>query len=445
MEGGKGDDSYVVDGGDQVIEYAGEGIDSVTASVSHALFENVEHLTLVGLAETGAGNGLANRIRGNDLANTLIGHGGNDSLYGGGGNDWVDGGADNDLVYGGDGDDQLFGNVGDDRLFGDAGEDGLAGGEGNDTLDGGAGADQMGGRQGDDTYVVDDAGDQVVEFDNEGIDSVRASIDYTLTANVEKLTLTGTGELTGTGNGLANTIVGNAAANKLYGLGGNDTITGGSGNDLLDGGEGIDRLSGGLGDDQYFVDNSADIVSEGLDAGDDAVFSTASFTLGANVERLFLLGSADLNGTGGVGANLIVGNDGANRLAGGLGNDDLFGGGGADLLIGDSGADRLWGGSEADRFFFAKVADANGDRIEDFEAGDKIDLSAIDANTLLRSDQAFTFIGDAGFSGKAGQLRSVVVGEDISEVSGDVNGDGVADFVITVVTSKPLDFGDFIL
>jgi Ca2+-binding RTX toxin-like protein len=303
----------------------------------------------------------------------------------------------------------------------------------------------MGGRQGDDTYVVDDAGDEVVEFDNEGIDTVRASVSYTLTANVEKLTLTGTGALTGTGNNLANTILGNAAANKLYGLGGNDTITGGDGNDTIDGGEGIDRMSGGFGDDTYYVDNILDVVGEGVGAGYDTILSTVSFTMGANVERLVLLGNANINGTGGSGNDLIIGNDGANRLAGGIGNDDLFGGAGQDVLVGDAGLDRMWGGSEADRFFFARVADANGDRIEDFEAGDKIDLSVIDANTLLRADQAFTFIGDVAFSGQAGQLRAVRLDEDFSEVSGDINGDGIADFVITVQSANTLNAADFIL
>ncbi len=445
LEGGEGDDSYVIDGNDQVLENEGEGIDSVASSVSHALFENVEHLTLTGdVAETGAGNDLDNRIRGNDIGNTLIGHGGNDSLYGAGGNDWMDGGADNDLLFGGEGGDNLFGNVGDDKLYGDAGDDGLAGSDGNDLLDGGLGADALGGGKGNDIYVVDDIGDTVQEFEGEGLDTVKSGISYTLGANVENLVLTGTAELIGKGNGLANSITGNAAVNYLYGFGGNDTLNGASGNDLLDGGTGIDLMIGGLGDDIYLVDDSADVIAERASSGFDEVLSTASYKLALNLERLVLIGEAAIDGTGNAGDNQIIGNDQANRLTGGLGLDDLFGGLGSDTLVGDAGEDQLWGGAHADRFFFAKAADANGDRIEDFEAGDKIDLSAIDASSLSRLDQAFTFIGDGAFSGKAGQLRAVQGDEGFLNVSGDINGDGVADFVLHV-RAGALTGADFIL
>ncbi|MBW2415532.1 MAG: hypothetical protein JRG76_13585, partial [Deltaproteobacteria bacterium] len=129
----------------------------------------------------------------------------------------------------GSGDDLIVGESGDNVLEANAGTDTLFGEGGNDTLDGGSGADAMTGGTGDDTYFVDDAGDTVSELAAEGTDTVIASVDYTLTANVENLELTGA--VDGTGNDLANVITGSADANVLSGAGGDDTIEGGTGTD----------------------------------------------------------------------------------------------------------------------------------------------------------------------------------------------------------------------
>jgi serralysin len=102
-------------------------------------------------------------------------------------------------------------------------------------------------------------------------------------------------------------------------------------------------------------------------------------------------------------------------LYGGSGNDFLKGGAGADYLVGGSGADLMFGGTGPDRFVFTSTADStlfNPDKIADFSAaeGDRIDVAAIDANVFAAGDQAFTYIGGAGFGGVAGELQRIAVG-----------------------------------
>jgi len=135
------------------------------------------------------------------------------------------------------------GNHLDNVLVGNSGANVLTGGRGNDILDGGAGFDRMLGGAGNDTYVVDNVRDVVMETANEGVDVVRSSVTYALGANVENLTLTGTAASNGTGNCLNNRLTGNSV---------NNVLNGGHGNDVLDGGAGADKLTGGKGAD-YFV------------------------------------------------------------------------------------------------------------------------------------------------------------------------------------------------
>jgi len=114
----------------------------------------------------------------------------------------------------------------------------------------------MRGGAGDDTYVVDNAGDRVVESAGGGYDRVNSSVSFTLASNVERLVLTGTGSITGKGNALDNTIYGNGGSNILVGLDGNDAISAGAGNDSLYGGDGNDRLTGGAGSDRFYFDTA---------------------------------------------------------------------------------------------------------------------------------------------------------------------------------------------
>jgi Ca2+-binding RTX toxin-like protein len=219
-----------------------------------------------------------------------------------------------DRIFGGAEADQILGLEGNDRLYGMAGNDVIYGGPGDDVMIGGAG---------DDTYDVDSGGDVAAELPGEGIDRVRASVSHHLGANIEILILTGSADLAGTGNALANTIVGTAGANLLNGAAGDDVLIGGAGNDV------------------YEVDSTRDRVMEAAGEGDDRVRSSASYALGANIETLILTGTADLNGFGNGMANTIVGTAGANVLNGGAGNDVLIGGAGNDVYDVDSFEDRV--------------------------------------------------------------------------------------------------------
>jgi len=173
----------------------------------------------------------------------------NDYLQSANGIDTMAGGKGNAL------DNIIIGNSGNNILDGQAGDDSLYGGSGNDLLDGGSGADILIGGTGNDAYVVDNACDVVIEKANEGADTVQSGISYTLGSNVENLTLTGNGDLNGTGNALNNILIGN------------------NGDNILDGGVGADTMSGGLGNDTYLVDNIGDVVNENINEGIDMVQS----------------------------------------------------------------------------------------------------------------------------------------------------------------------------
>jgi Ca2+-binding RTX toxin-like protein len=252
------------------------------------------------------------------------------------------------ILTGTAGNDVLTGGRGDDVLSGLSGNDQLMGRPGDDFLDGGTGSDTMQGGPGNDTYLVDSTGDAIKENANEGIDTVQASVTYTLGVNLENLTLTGTAVINGTGNMLNNALVGNSANNRLIGGGGNDRI---------DGGAGSDTMLGGTGNDTFIVNQAGEVVTENFNEGMDTVESGISYTLGSNVENLTLTGTAHINGTGNVLNNILTGNSGNNVLDGGAandtmdgaaGNDSLFGGSAEDLLLGGLGDDALAGGSGND-------------------------------------------------------------------------------------------------
>src|SRR5207253_1494219 len=231
-------------------------------------------------------------------------------------------------------------------------------------------------------------------------DKVIASVSYALAANVEDLLLVGAA-LNGTGNELANVITGNGLDNGLVGGAGNDTLYGMAGNDVLDGGTGTDTMVGGTGNDFYVVDTAGDQVTELAGQGTDTVSSAISYTLGANVENLILTGSA-LDGTGNGLDNVLTGNGLSNHLNGGAGNDRIAGGGGYDYLSGGTGND-VFVAEITDGKIASKSGPISVDMILDFQDGDKIDLSGIDANANQAGFQSFTWVGQAAGKG-AGEL-----------------------------------------
>ncbi len=332
--------------------------------------------------------------------------------------------AANETAIGTAGQDDLRGNGGNDNLIGLAEDDLLDGGAGADTLNGGAGNDSMTGGAGNDTYLVDAAGDVVTEGLGAGIDTVQSSINYTLGANLENLTLTGAA-ISGTGNGLNNVLTGTAAANALsgdagndtlIGAGGNDSLAGGAGNDSLDGGTGNDSMNGGAGNDVYVVDSAADVVSEVGGTGTDTVQSSVTHTLLAGFENLTLTGGAanNINGTGNAVANVMIGNGGNNVLLGAGGNDTLDGGAGNDLLDGGANNDSLDGGAGADTL----TGGAGSDILNGGAGADRlIGGAGLDVMNGGAGDDIFVFAAGFNVDTIQGFDADAAGGQDLLDIS----------------------------
>jgi Ca2+-binding RTX toxin-like protein len=461
-----GNDTYVVSTGDTVTEQAGGGTDEIWASVSYSLTSaaNVENLTLTGLsAISGTGNDSPNVITGNDAVNTLNGGLGADTLIGGAGNDiYVVGTGDVITEATGGGTDLVQASV--DYTLGDNVENLTLGGTsplngtGNgsaNVITGNSAASTLTGLGGNDTYVVSNASTDIIEATGGGTDQVNASVSYTLGAQVENLTLTGTAT-NGTGNGLANEITGTSVANildgkvgadMLKGLAGNDTYvvdnagdvvtelagggtdlvqasvdyildanvenltltgtaaigTGNSLNNVITGNAAVaDTLTGGLGNDTYVVNNAGDDVIEQTSEGTDLVQASVSYTLGAttDVENLTLIGTAAI-GTGNTLANTITGNTGNNTLSGGTDSaiDTLVGGAGNDTYVvgtGDVVTELAGGGTDLVK---ASVDYTLGTNVENLELTGTSALSGTGntlANTITGNSAASILTGLAG-------------------------------------------------
>ncbi len=331
MTGGTGSDVYTVDdAGDRIVELKAGGFDTVNASVSFSLAgQYVENLNLTGRAAIdGTGNSLNNVITGNAGRNHLIGLAGADTLIGGGESDTMEGGADGD------------------------------------------------------TYYVEAVGDKVVEANVAGVDIVMASVGFSLAGQyVENLTLTGAGDINGTGNSLANSLVGNAGEN------------------VLDGGTGADTMAGGAGADTYYVRDAGDKVIEANVAGHDTVLSYVSFALtGQYVEQMFLIGSAAIDGTGNSLDNALTGNAAANKLIGLAGADSLNGGAGADTMTGGEDNDVYYVDNVGD-----KVVEANG------EGADTVN-SSVTFSLAGQYIEKLVLTGSANSNGTGNSLANILTG-----------------------------------
>jgi Ca2+-binding RTX toxin-like protein len=364
-------------------------------------------------------NDVINQTLNGDTADVVT----NDSLTGSGSNDAIYGEAGDDTIDGGDGDDKLFGD--NEYYEGNEGNDTLYGGTGNDFLNGGDGSDAMFGGTGNDTYIVNDQGDTVTEYPNQGVDTVKSSVSFTLGERIDNLFLTNVSDaINGTGNALNNKIIGSFSSNtlsggdgkdilsgedgndSLYGEDGDDSLYGGFENDYLDGGSGEDYLNGGYHDDSLYGGEDNDTL-DGWNGDDDLYGGTGNDTLLGDLGDDTLYGNdgddylyeevdfteydyTDVGGndhlSGGNGNDTLVSEDGDDTLYGGSGNDILEGGNGSDHLNGygwGTEIDTLTGGAGTDTFVLGDywwgayyVEDAAGyATITDWEASiDSIEL-----------------------------------------------------------------------
>ena len=410
LYGGTGDDDYFVSGQlERIFEKDGEGFDEVFSTIdlriTEAAFPSIEKFWLLGSATKATSAGRGDYVVGNDADNTFIMRGGDDIVLGG---------------------------LGDDIIVG------------------GTGADYMAGERGDDFYFVDDAGDLIEELFDQGRDTVFAEIDYILPRHVEQLRLFGPAAVNGTGNALDNTIFAGQSPATLRGEGGNDTLIGSQSNDRLFGGDGDDAISGRGGEDELHGGNGNDTLfgddqSDALygDAGSDILrgLSGRDMLDGGDGDDLLFGGDQADELRGGSGRDTLRGEDGSDIIDGGADNDFIYGGAGRDILTGGAGRDLFyWDDGE-----FGGLTSGDADRITDFSQaeGDVLRLNLVDA-IAGGEDDAFAFIGNAAFSGTAGELR-YEQGANYTLVLGDTDGDGMADLAIRLDGVIDLTVQDFVL
>ncbi|TSD87760.1 calcium-binding protein [Mycobacterium sp. KBS0706] len=435
LRGGAGADVLAGgDGTDTASYYTSAAAVTVDLAAGSASGGDAEGDTLSGIENLSGSNVNDDTLAGDAGANKLQGWGGGDVLRGGAGADTLEGGAGIDTASyytsaagvtvdlaagtasGGDaagdtltgienlsgsnlGNDILSGNGGANKLQGWGGDDVLRGGAGADTLEGGAGIDTAG-------YYTSAAG---VTVDLGAGTASGGDAAGDVLSGIETLS----------GSNVGNDILtGDAGANKLQGWGGDDVLRGGAGADALEGGAGIDTAS-------YYTG----MAGVSIDLANGTVSGDAAGDTFSSIENL----------SGSQGTDVLEGDAGANVLQGWNGDDSL---------VGDLGKDTLTGGAGADRYYFTATGDsvvgADADVITDFShaQADIIDLNIIDANTGVAGNQAFSFIGLNLYTGVAGQLRYAVA-NGVTTIAGDVNGDKVSDFHITLTGSIALVAADF--
>jgi Ca2+-binding RTX toxin-like protein len=498
MAGGTGDDIYFVDSvNDDVVEVAGEGTDTIYASVSYGIGtgSSIERLiadpafgslALINLS----GNEIANSLYGNNADNILSGGDGNDTLFGYLGSDVLQGGTGNDIMVGGGGDDIYFvdsindqvieegeggydtvyttvsysagveylaaadrlstsainltgalridGNNGANVISSSANGSVLSGFGGDDRLDSSFGSGTLLGGTGNDTYVVRRV-DTIVEYAGEGNDTVEINDNFfALGAGISIENLRASSNVVN----IALQYTGNEISNAISGGNAGDTLSGGGGDDTLDGGLGNDTLVGGIGNDVYLIGDAGDVIIEALGEGNDtALVTLSSFTLaaGLSIETIrpgMGVDNLDLAITGNELANAITGTSGANIINGG---------GGDDRLSGMFGNDTLTGGSGSDTFFFGTPPQQGDfDTITDFTVGvDRIGLSTAAFGTLVAGSLAASafVIGTAALDADDRVIYNAATGALFYDADG--NGAGAAIQFAVLYGAPALTAADF--
>ena len=401
---GNGDDDFLKGGGGADYLHGGAGYDTADYSDSNA--EVYIYLAPDGMT----GHGYGGTAEGDRLVSIEDVSG---SIHG----DYLHGNGRGNVLLGEDGNDHLYGFAGDDALYGGRGDDWLEGGQGRDFLVGGPGIDTASYASSTDGVIVSLMPDPITGMGFGLLFAIYGGDGGGDTLyQIENLV----------GSGGYDSLVGDDNANIIDGLGGGDQITGYGGSDQLLGGEGRDRLDGqdgvggndllvgGPGDDLYLLD-LGDTLVELPGGGRDGIFIPVDgYTLPANFEDLWFEGvsSSIVRGAGNASDNEIGGSEFANRLDGLAGNDTLHGFQGADTLLGGEGRDTLEGGWANDQFVWTLTTEtgtteATADVILDFNVaeGDRIHLSAIDADIYADGNQTFRFIGPGAFSGKPGEIN----------------------------------------
>jgi Ca2+-binding RTX toxin-like protein len=426
MLGGTGDDTYLLDdAGDAAFEDAGEGVhDKVITSVLLTdAFDQIEDYVF--------NTSKSLDFTANDRSNTIIGGSANDFIDGKAGSDVIDGGKGADQMTGGtEGDLYIVDNLGDTvvenfdegfdvvrssvtisalwnnveqaeltgtaniNVTGNALHNTIFGNAGANIIDGGADADEMHGGKGNDIYIVDNAHDLIVEFAGEGIDLIKSSVSYSVSGNVENLTLTGSDDLFASGDKF------------------NNVLTGNDGNNILNGGDGKDTLIGGKGDDTYFINDLEDKIVETLSnaagGGIDTVKTSVDFSLAglANVDNITVTTVLDVD---------LTGNAQHNVLIGGLGHNVLDGGAGADLMQGMEGNDTY------------RVDNANDQVVENADGGNfDIVLSQVSITQLWDNVEVVLLEGNARLNATGNGADNLVLGNAGSNI---LDGDAGADLV----------------
>jgi Ca2+-binding RTX toxin-like protein len=434
LEGGAGADALDGRGGNDTLSYehSAAGV-TVSLTTGVALGGDAEGDTLARFVNL-LGSAFADTLAGDAGNNVLEGGAGADTLYGSGGTDTATyarsaAGVQVDVAVGtgtgGDAaGDSLF-SV--ENLIGSAYNDILASGFGANTLSGGAGDDILRGGAGADILNGGDGSDRVFYNSSQQGVTVNLLLGVAVGGDAEDDSLISIEGVTG--SDFADRLTGNAAGNTLYGRGGADILSGGAGADILSGDAGADQLDGGSGIDTAYYAGSAAGVQIDLGAHTAAGGEAAGDTL--------------------TGIEQLIGSEFADTLTGDAGANGLRGQGGDDVLTGGGGGDTLRGGAGSDRFVYLAASDSAGglaiqDAIGDFTAGDKVDVSGIDANGAGPGDGSFTFITGA-FTGAGGELRVAAGLNGYVAVQGDIDGDTVADFTINVLSDHALTAADFVL